>query len=50
MIENIHVAEFDDESVAVQLTMVDPMGNCEPEGGEHATDASGQLSDTPAGP
>lgn len=36
-------------SVAVQVTIVDPTGKKEPDGGEHATTAPGQLSITVGG-
>lgn len=41
----LHVAVLPDASVAVQVTVVVPMGNVEPEGGVHATVTPGQLSD-----
>jgi hypothetical protein len=43
--ENEHVPVFDDASVAVHVTVVVPTGKVEPDAGEHATVAPGQLSE-----
>lgn len=42
----LHEDVLVESSVAVQFTVVDPTGNVEPEGGEHAGEALGQLSET----
>jgi len=41
---NVHVAVFPAVSVAVQVTVVVPTGNIEPDGGTQATVTPGQLS------
>ena len=40
----LHVAVFPDASVAVQLTVVVPIGKVEPDAGEQTTVTPGQLS------
>ena len=45
----LQVAVFPEASVAVQVTVVVPLGNSEPEGGLQATVAPGQLSVAVAG-
>jgi hypothetical protein len=42
---NWHEAVLPEASVAVQVTVVEPVENIDPDGGEHITDAPGQLSD-----
>jgi hypothetical protein len=44
VIEKEQVAMFPEVSVAVQLTIVVPIGNKEPEGGLHTKVEPGQLS------
>jgi hypothetical protein len=44
MMEKKQLAVFEDRSVAVQVTRVNPTGKRLPEGGEHSTDAPVQLS------
>jgi len=41
---NVHVAVFPAVSVAVQVTVVVPVGNIDPDGGTQATVTPGQLS------
>ena len=41
---NVHVAVLPDVSVAVQVTVVQPIGDVEPEGGLQAVVTPGQLS------
>jgi hypothetical protein len=47
--EKKQLAVFEDRSVAVQVTRVNPTGKRLPEGGEHSTDAPVQLSVAVAG-
>ena len=42
---NVQVVVFDELSLAVHVTVVVPTGNVEPDGGEHAPLAPGQLSE-----
>jgi len=42
----LQLAEFEDGSVPVQVTEVLPVGKSDPDGGEHCTDATEQLSVT----
>jgi hypothetical protein len=42
--ENVQLAVWLDVSVAVQVTVVDPLGNAVPEAGEQPTVTPGQLS------
>ena len=48
MILKAHVAEFEDESVPVQVTTVLPTGKRVPDAGEQLTEVPGQLSVTVA--
>jgi hypothetical protein len=41
---NEQFAVLDDASVAVQVTVVTPVGKVEPDGGEQLTEPPGQLS------
>ena len=46
---NEQVAVLPEASVAVQVTVVTPIGNIDPDGGVHATVTPGQLSDAVGG-
>ena len=47
---NVHVAMFPDESVAVHVTAVVPIGNIDPDGGVHTTEGAGAQLSVAIGP